>query len=145
MAEAALDLSPMQRRELQRRLALAEHDPQLVDGIFGRATRAAIAGWQRAAGLPPTGYLDGQAMTLLEWQTEDRFRDWQTAEQERDRRRQRAQTAALTSPVPPATPAEAGKCQRLWSGEIAYGQNVRCDIRGLRENVAQFFQVSERS
>jgi hypothetical protein len=143
-AEAALDLSRRERRELQRRLALAEHDPRFVDGIFGPATRAAIAGWQTAAGLPPTGYLDAGAVALLERQTDDRYRAWK-AEQDADRRRQRTQVAAATSPVPPVTPASAGKCHRGWKREIAYGQNVLCDLRGLRENVGQLFRVSQRS
>jgi hypothetical protein len=143
-AEAGLDLSRRQRRELQRRLALAAHDPRLVDGIFGPATRAAITGWQIAAGLPPTGYLDTQAVALLEGQTEDRYREWRQAERSRDRSRQRMQTAAVSSPMPSATPAGAGRCQRTRSGEIAYGQNVLCDFRGLRENVAQLLRF-ERS
>lgn len=141
LAEAALDLSRRDRRELQRRLALAEHDPQLVDGIFGPATRAAIAGWQMAAGLQPTGFFDEQALTLLERQTEDRYRDWMTAEQARDRRRQRTQLASNRAR---SATRLAGNCQRLWSGEIAYGQNMLCDFRGLRENVALLFR-SERS
>ena len=141
-AEAAHDLSRRDRRELQRRLTPAEHDPRLVDGIFGPATRAAIAGWQGAKGLPPTGYFDERALALLEQQTEDRFRAWQTAENKRNRRR--TQTAGLASPVPEAAPAGA-RCQRTWSGEIAYGQTVLCDFRGLRENVAQLFRASERS
>lgn len=142
-AEAALDLSRRDRRELQRRLALAEHDPRLVDGIFGPATRAAIAAWQAAAGLPPTGFLDGDAVALLERQTEERFRAWQVAT-ERDRRRRQTRMASAASPGPTAIPASAN-CQRNWSGQIAYGQNVACDLRGLRENVAHLLGVADRS
>lgn len=141
-AEAALELSRRDRRQLQRRLMLAEHDPRLVDGIFGPDTRAAIAGWQRAEGLWPSGFIDATALALLERQTEDRYHAWLTAERARDRRRQRTEAVAVAS-----KPETSGgtKCQRSWSGKIAYGQNVRCDFRGLRENVAKFFLASERS
>jgi peptidoglycan hydrolase-like protein with peptidoglycan-binding domain len=142
-AEAALDLSRGKRRELQRRLKLAEHDPRMVDGIFGPATRAAIAGWQSGAGLPATGYFDGQALALIERQTEEMFRAWQVAEK-RDRRRRQTQTASVATSMPATSPASAS-CQRTWSGAIAYGQNVFCDLRGLRENVGQLFRASERS
>jgi peptidoglycan hydrolase-like protein with peptidoglycan-binding domain len=139
--EAALRFSRSERRELQRRLALAEHDPRLVDGIFGPATRAAIAAWQRSAGLPPTGYIDVQALALLEDQTDERYRAW---EADNGDRRQRTRTASAGNAVPPGTPA-AANCRRLWSGEIAYGHTFRCDVRGLRENVAELFRGLEPS
>ena len=138
LAEAALELSRRERQELQRRLKIAEHDPRLVDGIFGPATRSAIVQWQSAVGLPPTGYFDAQALALLESQTEEQFRAWKVAEK-RDRRRRGSTTTVASS-----MPASAG-CQRTWSGEITYGQNVLCDFRGLRENVTQLFRPSERS
>jgi Putative peptidoglycan binding domain len=141
-AEAALDLTRRDRRAVQRRLALAEHGPRLVDGIFGPATRAAVTAWQAAMGLSPTGYLDRQALVLLEWQTEDRYRAWQAAGAS-ERRRQRMRTAAVGIPAP--KPAEPVTCERLVTGTIAYGRNVRCDLRGLRENLAQLFRGAERS
>lgn len=50
--------------ELQERLAALGFDPGRVDGIYGAATRAAVAGFQRDAGLPADGVAG--PMTLLE-------------------------------------------------------------------------------
>lgn len=63
--EAGLGLDRAARREIQRDLALLGHDPRGIDGIFGRGTRDAIARWQRAQGLPDTGYLTGNQVVRL--------------------------------------------------------------------------------
>ncbi len=47
--------------ELQERLAALGFDPGRVDGIYGAATRAAVAGFQRDAGMSPDG-VAGPAM-----------------------------------------------------------------------------------
>lgn len=51
--------APLQRgddvAELQERLAALGFNPGRVDGIYGAATRAAVAGFQRDAGLPADG------------------------------------------------------------------------------------------
>lgn len=147
--EAALDLTRSDRREMQRRLKLAEFDPELVDGIFGPATRAAIGAWQETAGLPATGYLDGAAMERLVAETEPAYRAWAAAERARA---ERSRLAALATPVPPRRPFEEDGCRRLASGEIAYGQNLRCDLhglgdelRGLRDGVLTAFETAEPS
>ncbi|GAB4268074.1 MAG: hypothetical protein Kow0092_21730 [Deferrisomatales bacterium] len=51
-------------RDLQRWLVQAGHPAGEVDGIWGEATRAALRGFQKEAGLSPTGRLNG--LTLLE-------------------------------------------------------------------------------
>ncbi|WP_157115241.1 peptidoglycan-binding domain-containing protein [Paracoccus contaminans] len=56
-AETALDLTMTQRRIIQSRLTQLGHDTKGVDGRFGAGTRAAISAWQRASGVPATGYL----------------------------------------------------------------------------------------
>lgn len=139
-AEAGLALSDGARREVQRRLALARHDPQGVDGVFGPATRAAIAAWQEKAGLPATGYVDERAFAVLAEQTEEEYRAWATAEKKR--RSEDRQFASIQSW--PTGDGRSGSCQRAGSGQIAYGQNIKCDLKGfresfgaLRQNVAQ--------
>lgn len=56
-AEANLRLSRQQRLAIQAGLTRRGFDTRGVDGIFGRGTRGAIAGWQRANDAPATGYL----------------------------------------------------------------------------------------
>ncbi|MDA3857897.1 MAG: peptidoglycan-binding domain-containing protein, partial [Roseovarius sp.] len=46
--EAALKLTREARREIQRNLSLLGFDPRGIDGVFGRGTRAAMTGGQRA-------------------------------------------------------------------------------------------------
>ena len=133
-AEARLALSPDARREVQRRLTLARFDPHLVDGIFGPATRAALGGWQRAPGLPVTEYLDAPALALLRERTAEAYRALVAEEARAQRLAHRR--AVRTHPVPAVG---GGRCPRSSTGRIAYGQGVRCDLRGLRENIARLF------
>ncbi len=139
--EKALALSARDRREVQQRLRLAEHDPRMVDGIFGPDTRAAIAEWQAAAGLPVTGFLDEPAMAMLVEQTGDEYRAWQAAERDR-LRRESERDAVLSSSVPVGRPAApeakvAEGCRRTEQGVIAYGESINCDAQGVRENFAK--------
>lgn len=52
-------------RRIQQRLADAGHLEGSVDGDFGPGTRAAMAAFQKAAGLPATGMPDQRSLTLL--------------------------------------------------------------------------------
>ena len=135
-SEANLALSPRLRREVQQRLALAEFDPLFFDGVFGPATRDALAAWQRAAGLAETGYLDQQSLSLLRERTDSAYGKLLA----RDARQpQPDPLTVLMSPVPPESPLRVDGCQRTPSGQIAYGQGVRCDFRGLRQNLVKLF------
>ena len=64
-AEAALDLSLDQRREIQRALSILGYDTRGIDGIFGPGTRGAISQWQSENGLPVTSYLDNNQLRIL--------------------------------------------------------------------------------
>lgn len=64
-AEAALNLTRDQRREIQRAFTILDYDTRGIDGIFGPGTRGAITEWQRHNGLEPTGYLDNDQLRLL--------------------------------------------------------------------------------
>lgn len=130
-AERALGLSAQRRREVQRRLLLAGHDPNGVDGVFGPATRAAVANWQREAGIPSTGYLGRETLALLEQQTQQAFLRTQS--------RAGNPAARRAAPEDPAQPAEraagSDRCQRNDGGAIAYGSTFKCDVAGLRESL----------
>jgi hypothetical protein len=67
--EAVLGLGRAQRREIQESLSLLGHDPRGIDGVFGPGTRTAIRLWQRAEGLPETGYLTGEQAARLQIQS----------------------------------------------------------------------------
>ncbi|SHL46816.1 Putative peptidoglycan binding domain-containing protein [Roseovarius marisflavi] len=73
--EAALRLNREARREIQRNLSLLGFDPRGIDGVFGRGTRAAMTGWQRANGLTPSGYLDADTLARLRQQATERARE----------------------------------------------------------------------
>lgn len=53
------------RQELQRRLTAAGFDTEGADGVIGVRTRAAIAAFQRARGLPVTGEPTADLLALL--------------------------------------------------------------------------------
>ena len=59
------DLNRGQRRAIQRALATAGCDPGAVDGVFGPATRDAIACWQEGLGEEQTGRLEQRHVALL--------------------------------------------------------------------------------
>ena len=82
--ERALNLSPAERRTIQKDLTLLGYDTRGVDGVFGRGTRAAIADWQRRQSFEETGYLEAQQITRLRRQA-DRRRAEIAEQEERDR------------------------------------------------------------
>lgn len=58
-------LSPEQRQDIQRALEWTGHYAGAMDGDFGAGTRNAIAAWQTAAGVPPTGVLTPEEQARL--------------------------------------------------------------------------------
>ena len=63
--EAGLGLTRDDRRRIQRALTAEGFRPGRPDGLFGRRTRTAIAGWQAARGAKPTGFLDAGGVKEL--------------------------------------------------------------------------------
>lgn len=84
--EDALDLTREDRRDVQRFLTILGFDTGGVDGIFGPATREAIADWQRARSLRPTGYLGPRTLQTLRGEGE--IREAVLAEERRNLERQ---------------------------------------------------------
>ncbi|GIW72574.1 MAG: hypothetical protein KatS3mg102_2116 [Planctomycetota bacterium] len=68
--QATLGFNPSERSEaveaVQRLLASLGYDPQGVDGRFGRGTERAVAAFQRAQGLTPTGVVDAETLARLD-------------------------------------------------------------------------------
>lgn len=71
-AEEALNLGRDRRREIQRALSLLDFDPRGIDGLFGPGSRRAIAAWQKANRLEPSGFLDADQITRLQAQADRR-------------------------------------------------------------------------
>ena len=67
--EAALNLTRVQRGEVQGRLTAAGHNTSGADGSFGPRTRAAITAWQTARGFPVTGFLNADQVAALREET----------------------------------------------------------------------------
>lgn len=64
--EAALNLSPADRRRLQAALTVQGFNTWGTDGRFGPRSREMIASWQKARGLPASGFLtDSEVARLL--------------------------------------------------------------------------------
>ena len=82
-AEQRLDLNRTQRREIQRALTLLDYNTRGIDGIFGRGTRAAIAGWQGDNGFEQTGFLDETQVRDLDRQARRRAEQLEIEAEER--------------------------------------------------------------
>jgi len=67
-AEAGLNLSELDRKRVQAALNSLGHEMPTVTGYFGPRTRAMITAWQKAQGLPETGYLTDVQLAALRQQ-----------------------------------------------------------------------------
>lgn len=131
-SEDVLALTPPQRSNVQRRLALAGFDPKGFDGVFGPRTRQAIADFQAAWGFPATGYLDSAAHAELRARTEEAYAALET----RAAREPRA--APKLAPVArerQLAANDADGCTRDAAGRIVERQSFGCDLKGLAEKV----------
>lgn len=63
--EAGLNLTRSQRQQIQQQLTRLGHDTRGADGVWGRNTRNAIAGWQGTNRLPATGYVTPGQVRLI--------------------------------------------------------------------------------
>ncbi|MGE0117140.1 MAG: caspase family protein [Dongiaceae bacterium] len=113
-------LSRNQRMAIQRQLGVLGFYKSGIDGDFGPGTRKAIAAFQRAGKLGPTGYLTDDTMALLTERATVREQELAAerlaAEEERARQAEAAQTteqaeaasqdaSAVVAPEPPAIAA----------------------------------------
>lgn len=131
-AEAALNLTRDQRRNIQRALTLLDYDTRGIDGLFGRGSRAAISAFQSAEGFEPTGYLNRSQIRRL-----DQLARARGAELEEAARREAERTAAADRRFWQQT-GESGReddlrryLQRYPDG--IYSENARAEIRAIEE------------
>ena len=66
--ELRLNLSMVERTEVQSRLSALGYDPNGIDGKFGPGSRRAISQWQGDNGLAATGFLNADQLTRLRTQ-----------------------------------------------------------------------------
>jgi peptidoglycan hydrolase-like protein with peptidoglycan-binding domain len=69
LEESLLQLTTVERADLQRRLIRLGYDAGRTDGTFGNATRRAIGEWQADGGEPVTGYLTADQVRLIRVET----------------------------------------------------------------------------
>ena len=113
-AEAALNLSRDQRRQIQRDLAILDIDPRGIDGLFGRGSRAAIATWQNRNNHDATGFVTADQINQLSAQAARRAAE---LELEAERRQ-----------------AEQDRLDRLYWGDTGAGR----DEAGLRAYLRRY-------
>ena len=69
LEERLLDLTVAERGDVQRRLIRLGYPTNRTDGVFGPASRRAIAEWQADEGEPVTGYLTADQVRLIRVET----------------------------------------------------------------------------
>lgn len=69
LEESLLELTVVERADLQRRLVRLGYDPLRTDGTFGAGTRRAIGEWQADEGEPVTGYLTADQVRTIRVET----------------------------------------------------------------------------
>jgi peptidoglycan hydrolase-like protein with peptidoglycan-binding domain len=69
LEESLLGLSSYEKADLQRRLTRLGYNTYGADGVFGRNSRTAIAGWQADEGLTVTGYLGADEVRKIRVET----------------------------------------------------------------------------
>lgn len=79
LTETALELDRAGRIAVQRRLNLLGYSTRGVDGVFGPGTRAGISQWQLKNGLPVSGYLAADQLSVLNATSETLYANWLAA------------------------------------------------------------------
>ncbi|MCA0045337.1 peptidoglycan-binding domain-containing protein [Celeribacter litoreus] len=72
----ALKLDRRSIAEIQARLQLMGYDPNGIDGVYGKGSRAAVTEWQGANYIPSTGYLDQRQLDRLTADSQSKFEVW---------------------------------------------------------------------
>lgn len=136
--EALMKMKSADRTEIQARLTLLDFDTLGIDGIFGPASRKAIADWQASRGFEPTGFLDNTQRDALRAETEPQYQDWLAeqaqlvADRESPAPVPRITAPRLNDPLQTLQPQPQPQlqrvrvCQRNFFGELV---NCRIEMR----------------
>ena len=124
-AEPILELSSLDRREIQDRLRLAGFDPGKTDGVFGPRTLSALEGWQESMGHPVTGRLTGAQLVALRDSTEAEFEAFKTTAEAKPVKRRKKRVKYVRR--------EDGCLRYAANGRIVPRQSFKCDAKGLLE------------
>lgn len=112
--EATLELDRQDIRDVQARLFVLGFDPNGIDGMVGRGTRAALSAWQDSIGVAPTGYLNASQLATLTRASEVLLSAWRE-DPENDR---------LYLPPPPIA-LGPGNVSGAWRFTSTCGPNSR--------------------
>lgn len=74
--EQALALSKQDIRDIQARLLVLGFDPNGIDAVIGRGTRAALSAWQAEQGIVANGYLSAEQRARLQVQSDGLLAAW---------------------------------------------------------------------
>src|SRR5262249_10846770 len=118
VAERGLRLEQADRQRLQVALTSLGFDTRGNDGVFGPRSREMIAGWQKKAGAPATGFLTaaqrdqllrGAAPAVARWDEEQMKIEEQKKAHEEKKKSDATQAAASVAPssAPPSQAASA--------------------------------------
>src|SRR5262249_30611679 len=114
-AEKALRLEQADRQRVQVALTSLGFDTRGNDGVFGPRSREMIAGWQKKAGAPATGFLTvsqrdqllrAAAPAVARWDDEQKKIEEQKKAED-DKKKADATKAATAAPLAATTPSPA--------------------------------------
>ncbi|MEM8663396.1 MAG: caspase family protein [Pseudomonadota bacterium] len=94
--ELALGMDRNKRREVQRRLNMADANVGGADGIFGPRTRSGITFFQKENGFEETGFLNAAQLEKLESATAEEYAAFQAQQRAAAQKRKRAASATRT-------------------------------------------------
>ncbi|MEM9139072.1 MAG: peptidoglycan-binding protein, partial [Pseudomonadota bacterium] len=139
LAEAELDLNRATRRGLQRRLTLIGYDSGGVDGIFGPKTRNAIADFQVAENLQPTGFIGPELKKAIEQRSRTRYNKWRARQRQMAKKAREAPPRPVVATVQVPAARRIPACRRDSLGRIALNQGFSCDLTYLKEDIRALF------
>jgi peptidoglycan hydrolase-like protein with peptidoglycan-binding domain len=160
-AEKALRLEQADRERLQVALTSIGFDTRGNDGVFGQRSREMIAGWQKKAGAPATGFVTANqrdqllrsgAAGIARWEEEQKKTDQKKVDDESkkagDAKAAAAAAPTASSPAPvaamPPAPAAPAPSAVASPGNV-YDGNYRGEVGDISHEVAVALRITKDS